>query len=254
MEMILDKALCESDCPSPKNTYHRSKQACSLKRGNPAKDELERHNIDFPTRKRVGCSFTSGTHNEAVPSPILCTAPRNEGEEAEQLAMVMRESIRYHDSKDTFTLNQSSASSFQCSPRFPVFSSAVNLDPIRHHPITSTISTYNPTCHSADFTNFPTAYPPSLGNFPAYQANVGPFHYLQTENGVWPMSYVHGSFGAYCMESTEASQAQQEQMTCEGNEENRAIVESAEQRQNTEVTTNEAVSLLMNMRADHNQN
>ena len=43
-------------------------------------------------------------------------------------------------------------------------------------------------------------------------------------------------------------------MICEGHKENRAIVESAEQHQNTEVTTSEAVSILMNMRADHNQN
>ena len=67
------------------------------------------------------------------------------------------------------------------------------------------------------------------------------------------MSYVRGSFGTYCMESTETSQAQREQIICEGHKENRAIVETAE-HQNTEVTTSEAVSLLMNMRADHNHN
>ncbi|CAB3991620.1 Hypothetical predicted protein [Paramuricea clavata] len=94
MEMILDKALLESNCPSITNTYHRSKQTGSRKRGNPAKDSLERLDTEFPISKRTGCSFTSDAHDEVPQSQILNTAPRDEGEEAEQLAIVMRESTQ----------------------------------------------------------------------------------------------------------------------------------------------------------------
>jgi hypothetical protein len=253
MEAILDKALYESDCPIT-NTYHRSKQTGSRKRGNPAKDALERHDIDFPTNKRASCSFTSGTHDEAIPSQILYTAPRNHGEEAEQLAMVMRESIRHVDSKETFTPNQSSAFCLLHAPRFPVFPSAVNCNPIRHDLITPTIAMFNPGYQSASSEKIPTTYPPSFGNFPAYQANIGHFQYPQIEHGVLPMGYVHASNIPYCMNST---QTQPEQMTYgEGGKEDKAVVESGKQHQNTEVNSDEAVSLLMNMSnmaADHNQ-
>jgi hypothetical protein len=96
MEIILDKALLESNCPSVTNTYHRSKQTGIRKRGNPAKDSLERLDIEFPRSKRTGCSFTSDAPNEVPQSQILNTAPCDKGEEAE--AMVMRESVRHVNS------------------------------------------------------------------------------------------------------------------------------------------------------------
>jgi hypothetical protein len=128
MEMILDKALLESNCPSDSvtNTYHRSKQTGSRKRGNPAKDSLERLDIEFPRSKRTGCSFTSDAHDEVPQSQILNTAPCDKGEEAE--AMVMRESVRHVNSiKETLAPNQSSTFPFSYAPRFPVFPSARSI-------------------------------------------------------------------------------------------------------------------------------
>ena len=140
MEMILDKALLESNCPSVTNTYHRSKQTGIRKRGNPAKDSLERLDIEFPRSKRTGCSFTSDAHDEVPQSQILNTAPCDKGEEAE--AMVMRESVRHVNSiKETLAPNQSSTFPFSYAPRFPVFPSAVDHNPIaiQHDPITPTM-------------------------------------------------------------------------------------------------------------------
>jgi hypothetical protein len=68
------------------------------------------------------------------------------------------------------------------------------------------------------------------------------------------MGYVHASNIPYCMNST---QTQPGQMTYgEGGKEDKAVVESGKQHQNTEVNSDEAVSLLMNMSnmaTDHNQ-
>ncbi len=159
--------------------------------------------------------------------------------------MVMRESIRHVDSKETFTPNQSSAFCLPHAPRFPVFPSAVNCNPIRHDLITPTIAMFNPGYQSASSEKIPTTYPPSFGNFPAYQANIGHFQYPQIEHGVLPMGYVHASNIPYCMNST---QTQPGQMTYgEGGKEDKAVVESGKQHENTEVNSDEAVSLLMNM-------
>ena len=76
---VLEKALSED---RPDTFFSRSKQN-KKREDNPTKHSLEKYGIEFP---KGDCDDNCNS--------ILYTAPKNEREEAEQLAIVMRESVR----------------------------------------------------------------------------------------------------------------------------------------------------------------
>ena len=87
VENILEKALTDNNSGSL--AFSRSKQSGSRKRENPAKPSLERYGIQFPRSKHACSSSSDG----AISSQIFYTAPRSKGEQAEQLTMVIWESL-----------------------------------------------------------------------------------------------------------------------------------------------------------------
>ena len=76
----------------------RSKQKRN-REDNPAKSALERRGIKFPRQSYQDCIVETEEVNK--PSPILYTAPKDEKEEAEQLAIVMRESLHHEATNST---------------------------------------------------------------------------------------------------------------------------------------------------------
>ena len=76
----------------------RSKQKRN-REDNPAKSALERRGIKFPRQSYQDCIAETEEVNK--PSPILYTAPKDEKEEAEQLAIVMRESLHHEAANST---------------------------------------------------------------------------------------------------------------------------------------------------------
>ena len=94
---ILESALSEDTSSSLR--YHRAKQCQSGKRkhDNPFKPQLEKYGIQFPD-KQDKCSTTpcdESRDNSHSISSIMATAPESESQENEQLAMVIRESLRH---------------------------------------------------------------------------------------------------------------------------------------------------------------
>lgn len=75
----------------------RSKQKRNRK-DNPAKSALERKGIKFPQRSAKDRSAETQVNK---PSPILHTATRDEKEGAEQLGIVMRESLHHEAANST---------------------------------------------------------------------------------------------------------------------------------------------------------
>ena len=84
---VSEKALTDNNSGSL--AFSKSKQSGSRRRKNPAKTSLERHDIEFPSNRHAYSSHSA----EKLSSQILYTAPRNKGKEAEQLAMVIRDSL-----------------------------------------------------------------------------------------------------------------------------------------------------------------
>ena len=76
----------------------RSKQKRN-REDNPAKSALERRGIKFPRQSYQDC--IAETEEVKKPSPILYTAPKDEKEKAEQLAIVMRESLHHEAANST---------------------------------------------------------------------------------------------------------------------------------------------------------
>ena len=135
IESILEKALADSGSYSL--TFYRSKQNVSRKGENPAKSLLERHDIQFPSSKRTCDSSSTEKH----PSQIFYTAPKNEGEEAEQLAMVIRESLREQSREMQNKVNTSinPLYDFWSPPHQPL------SFPGLHHPVAIGAMGYPPT-------------------------------------------------------------------------------------------------------------
>ena len=117
---ILEKALTDNNSGSL--AFSRSKQGGSRKRENPAKPSLERYGVEFPSSKHACNSSSDG----AISSQILYTAPRNKGEEAEQLAMVIRESLREQSTSEN-SVNTSYSYDFLPPPHPAVFPSGVHF-------------------------------------------------------------------------------------------------------------------------------
>jgi hypothetical protein len=106
---------------------------------------------------------------------------------------------------------------------------------------------YSQPYHSASVENFPTTlYPQSLGHFPAYPANVGPFHYPGTDYGVLPMNYVHGSNGLNCY-STQTQLEQMNRKRRESGKRQSCCRKMSRYRSKPSDDSYEAAPLLMNM-------
>ena len=72
----------------------RSKCSERQKHDNPARSTLKRRGIEFPSSKFISSSSTSSNANgKNKGSQLLYTAPCSQQEEAEKLAIVMRESL-----------------------------------------------------------------------------------------------------------------------------------------------------------------
>ena len=95
LEKALDSSYGELGCTTKMS---RSKQKRN-REDNPAKSALERRGIKFPRQSSQDCS--AETEEVSKPSSILYTAPKDENEEAEQLAIVMRESLRHEATNST---------------------------------------------------------------------------------------------------------------------------------------------------------
>jgi hypothetical protein len=135
IETILEKALTNDD-QTCTLSFYRSKQSGSRKRENPTKPWLERRGIEFPSPPRK--SSTSTTEKE--PSRILYTAPKDVNEEAEQLAIVIRESLRQKQvRRNTINTVDPYASGF-ISPAWPY--TPLSL-PTFNNPMVNTM-TYSP--------------------------------------------------------------------------------------------------------------
>ena len=94
LEKALDSSYGELGC----TTMSRSKQ--KRNRGdNPAKSALGMRGINFPRQSFQDCS--AETEEVTEPSSILYTAPKDEKEEAEQLAIVMQESLHHESTNST---------------------------------------------------------------------------------------------------------------------------------------------------------
>ena len=147
IENILEKALTDNNSGSL--AFSRSKQSGSRKRENPGKPSLERYGIEFPRSKHVCSSSSDG----AISSQILYTAPRSKGEQAEQLAMVIWESL-WDQSTSENSVNRSY--SYDLSPSQPaVFPSDINFSEAvgaMGHPPTSMYSMQYPPDPYSTFT------------------------------------------------------------------------------------------------------
>ena len=86
---ILTNALSENNSLS----YHRTKRSREQKRGNPFKHQLQNYGVQFHAAE--DCIYSPPKKTEKV-SSLLATAPANQQEETEQLAFVMKESLRNH--------------------------------------------------------------------------------------------------------------------------------------------------------------
>ena len=98
---VLEKKL-DSPCGElGSTTTSRSKQKRN-REDNPAKSALEVRGIKFPRQCSQDCR--AETEKVSKPSSILYTAPKDEKEEAEQLTIVKRESLR-HESSNSLMLS-----------------------------------------------------------------------------------------------------------------------------------------------------
>jgi len=95
LKKALDSSYGELSCTT---NMSRSKQKRN-REDNPAKSALERRGIKFPRQSSQDCRAETEEVNK--PSSILYTAPKDEKEEAEQLAIVMRESLRHEAPNST---------------------------------------------------------------------------------------------------------------------------------------------------------
>ena len=95
---VLEKALDSSCGELGSTTMSRSKQKRN-REDNSAKSALEVRGIKFP--RQSSQDYRAETEEVSKPSSILYTAPKDEKEEAEQLAIVMRESLRHESTNST---------------------------------------------------------------------------------------------------------------------------------------------------------
>ena len=160
IKSILEKALVDNY--SRGFSFYRSKQSGSCKRENPAKPLLERHDIEFPsTLKRHDIEFPCSKHacnsssTEKLPSQILYTAPKSKGDEAEQLAMVIRESLRQQSFETQDSVKGCINPAYDLSPppqppvSFPGFNHPVGTDAMCYPPMSLYSMQYNRV--SADY-------------------------------------------------------------------------------------------------------
>ena len=90
---ILDKALTDDDSRN-EQFYSRSKSSKRQKHENPARSSLERRGIEFLSSKFISSgSSSSDADDKNKGSQLLYTAPSSQQEEAEQLTIVVRESL-----------------------------------------------------------------------------------------------------------------------------------------------------------------
>ena len=155
---ILTNALSENNSLS----YHRTKRSREQKRGNPFKHQLQNFGVQFPAAE--DCIYSPPKKTEKV-SSLLATTPTNQQEETEQLAFVMKESLRNHpQSKSFLTLSQSMHPwGQQASLTFEPFQGNFPADPLNMH-----YPTFYPYVQNYHPTQFFVPYPARIENQPKH--------------------------------------------------------------------------------------
>ena len=183
ISQILESALSEDTSSSL--DYYRAKQSQSgkRKRENPFKPHLEKYGIQFPDKSDKGSSSPCEKSRDKshTLSPIMATAPESELQENEQLAMVIRESLR-NTPQVTTSLN-----------------SAQSVFPICHQTPAPILENY-PAPLMAPF-----AMPMSMSMYPNLPYMQPYFHHVETPSLCVPHFSVNTALPLLHSESIETS-------------------------------------------------